>query len=231
MDTWYSPADLTALFLSLKLATITVISLLVIAVPIAWWLANTRWRIRPIVESVIAMPLILPPTVLGFYLLLFLGPSGWGGQFMMVMGKQPLAFSFAGLVIGSIIYSLPFAVQPLQVAFQSIGKSTLEAAATLGASPFDRFFSVVLPLSQRGLLTAGVLTFAHTLGEFGLLLMIGGSIPGRTQVASIAIYDHVEAMDYSSAHTLSLTMLGMSFILLLVVFTFNRQIKLSAPIQ
>lgn len=149
----------------------------------------------------------------------------------MVMGKQPLAFSFAGLVIGSIIYSLPFAVQPLQVAFQSIGKSTLEAAATLGASPFDRFFSVVLPLSQRGLLTAGVLTFAHTLGEFGLLLMIGGSIPGRTQVASIAIYDHVEAMDYSSAHTLSLTMLGMSFILLLVVFTFNRQIKLSAPIQ
>lgn len=231
MDNWYTPADLAALLLSLQLAAITVISLLIIAIPIAWWLANTQWRMRPAIESIIAMPLILPPTVLGFYLLLFLGPSGWGGQFMIMMGEQPLAFSFAGLVIGSIIYSLPFAVQPLQMAFQSIGKNTLEAAATLGASPFDRFFSVVLPLSQRGLLTAGVLTFAHTLGEFGLLLMIGGNIPGRTQVASIAIYDHVEAMNYSSAHTLSLTMLGLSFILLLLVFTFNRQFKITAPLQ
>ena len=228
---WFSPTDLSALWLSLKLASVTVIALMIIAIPLAWWLAHTRWRIRPALESVIAMPLILPPTVLGFYLLLFLGPAGWGGQLMTAIGAQPLAFSFAGLVIGSMIYSLPFAVQPLQAAFQNIGKDAIEVAATLRASPLDRFFSIVLPLSRRGLLTATVLTFAHTLGEFGVLLMIGGNIPGRTQVASIAIYSHVEAMDYEAAHTLSITMLVLSFTLLLLVFMFNRQTKFIVPLR
>ncbi len=225
---WLSPADLSALWLSVKLATVTVIALLSIAIPLAWWLARTRWRLRPALESVIAMPLILPPTVLGFYLLLFLGPTGWGGQFMIAIGEQPLAFSFAGLVIGSMIYSLPFAVQPLQATFQAIDKNVIEAAATLRAKSLDRFFSIILPLSRRGLLTAAVLTFAHTLGEFGVLLMIGGNMPGRTQVASIAIYSHVEAMDYPAAHALSITMLVLSFVLLLLVFMFNRRFKIVA---
>lgn len=229
MPDWYSSADLTALWLSLKLATITVIALLILAMPLAWWLAHTRWRLRPIVESIIAMPLVLPPTVLGFYLLLFLGPNGWGGEIMVAAGQQPLAFTFTGLVIGSMIYSLPFAIQPLQNAFQAIGKDTLEVAATLRASPVDRFVSIVLPLARRGFLTAVVLTFAHTLGEFGVLLMIGGNIPGRTQVASIAIYSHVEAMDYGAAHALSLTLLGLSFALLCVVFTFNRRARFIGP--
>tara|TARA_R110000787_G_scaffold89717_5_gene189784 strand:+ start:1864 stop:2556 length:693 start_codon:yes stop_codon:yes gene_type:complete len=226
---WYASADLTALWLSLKLATITVIALLIIAIPLAWWLAHTRWRLRPVVEAIVAMPLVLPPTVLGFYLLLFLGPSGWGGELMIAAGQRPLAFTFTGLVIGSMIYSLPFAIQPLQNAFQAIGKDMLEVAATLRASPVDRFISVVLPLARRGFLTATVLTFAHTLGEFGVLLMIGGNIPGRTQVASIAIYSHVEAMDYGAAHALSLTLLGLSFVLLCVVFTCNRRVRLIGP--
>ncbi len=229
MSDWYASADLTALWLSLKLATITVIALLIIAIPLAWWLAHTRWRLRPVVEAIVAMPLVLPPTVLGFYLLLFLGPSGWGGELMIAAGQRPLAFTFTGLVIGSMIYSLPFAIQPLQNAFQAIGKDMLEVAATLRASPVDRFISVVLPLARRGFLTATVLTFAHTLGEFGVLLMIGGNIPGRTQVASIAIYSHVEAMDYGAAHALSLTLLGLSFVLLCVVFTCNRRVRLIGP--
>ncbi len=229
MSDWYASADLTALWLSLKLATITVIALLIIAIPLAWWLAHTRWRLRPVVEAIVAMPLVLPPTVLGFYLLLFLGPSGWGGELMIATGQRPLAFTFTGLVIGSMIYSLPFAIQPLQNAFQAIGKDMLEVAATLRASPVDRFISVVLPLARRGFLTATVLTFAHTLGEFGVLLMIGGNIPGRTQVASIAIYSHVEAMDYGAAHALSLTLLGLSFVLLCVVFTCNRRVRLIGP--
>lgn len=220
---WLSPADMQALWLSLRLAGATVAALLILAVPLAWWLANSRWRFRALVEALIAMPLILPPTVLGFYLLLLLSPGGWAGKLMLSLGGQPLAFTFTGLVIGSMIYSLPFAVQPLQTAFQGIAKSTLEAAATLGASPMDRFFSIVLPLARPGLLSAAVLTFAHTLGEFGVLLMIGGNIPGRTQVASIAIYGHVEAMDYGAAHSLSITLLVLSFLLLVLVFTANRQ--------
>jgi molybdate transport system permease protein len=227
---WYTPADLTALWLSMKLATVTVLALLSLALPLSWWLAHSRWRFRPVLEAIIAMPLILPPTVLGFYLLLFLGPMGWGGKFMIALGEPTLAFSFTGLVIGSMIYSLPFAVQPLQAAFQSIDNKFLEVAATLRASPLDRFASVALPLARRGLITAAILTFAHTLGEFGLLLMIGGNIPGRTQVASIAIYNHVEAMDYGSAHVLSLTMLGLSFVLLMVVFMVNRRVSLVNPI-
>ena len=226
MTSWLSPADMQALWLSLRLAGVTVVALLIIALPLAWWLANSRWRFRALVEALIAMPLILPPTVLGFYLLLFLSPSGWAGQVMQALGGQSLAFTFTGLVIGSMVYSLPFAVQPLQTAFQGIAKSTLEAAATLGASPLDRFFSIVLPLARPGLLSAAVLTFAHTLGEFGVLLMIGGNIPGRTQVASIAIYGHVEAMDYNAAHSLSITLLVLSFLLLVLVFTTNRQLGL-----
>ena len=231
LASWLSPADLEALWLSLKLAMVTVVALLALSIPLAWWLAHTRWRSRPVLEALIAMPLILPPTVLGFYLLLFLGPAGWGGQFMAAIGEQALVFSFTGLVIGSMVYSLPFAVQPLQATFQAIDKDSLEVAATLGASPLDRFFSIVLPLSRRGLLTASVLTFAHTLGEFGVLLMIGGNIPGRTQVASIAIYSHVEAMDYGAAHALSVTMLVLSFALLLLVFMFNRQVNMVSSVR
>jgi len=230
---WLSTADIQALWLSLRLAAVTVVALMIIALPTAWWLANSRWRFRALVEALIAMPLILPPTVLGFYLLLFLSPGGWAGRLMQFLGGEPLAFTFTGLVIGSMIYSLPFAVQPLQTAFQGIAKTTLEAAATLGAAPLDRFFSIALPLARRGLLSAAVLTFAHTLGEFGVLLMIGGNIPGRTQVASIAIYGHVEAMDYSAAHGLSITLLLLSFLLLVLVFGANRQLGLfkntSAP--
>lgn len=229
MPDWYTAADLTALSLSLKLASITVVALLVVTLPLAWWLANTRWRLRPALEAILAVPLVLPPTVLGFYLLIFLGPHGWGGAAMQSLGGPSLAFTFTGLVIGSMVYSLPFALQPLQTSFQAIAPQTLEVAASLRASPLDRFFTVVLPLSRRGILTAAVLVFAHTLGEFGVLLMIGGNIPGRTQVASIAIYDHVEAMDYQSAHTLSLTLLALSFILLCAVFLVNRQPKLFGP--
>ena len=218
--------DLTALIITLKLAAITTLILLLLGTPLAWWLARTRWRFKFLLEAVIALPLVLPPTVLGFYLLIALGPHGPIGGLMQSLGGQPLAFTFTGLVIGSVFYSLPFVVQPLQGAFTAIGQRPLEVAATLGASPLDRFFTIAVPLARHGFLTAAVLGFAHTLGEFGVVLMIGGNIPGETQVASIAIYDHVESLEYSHAHWLSAGLLLLSFIMLIMVYALNRRFRM-----
>jgi len=217
------PDDLTAFGLTLKLAAVSTAILLVLGTPLAWWLATTRRRIRPVFDAMISLPLVLPPTVLGFYLLLFLGPNGPLGKLMIAAGGHHLAFTFAGLVIGSVIYSMPFVVQPIRDAFAAAGPKPLEAAATLGAGPWDRFFSVSVPLARRGFLTAAILGFAHTLGEFGVVLMIGGNIPGRTQVLSIAIFDHVEALDYGRAHLLAGGLIVLSFVLLLVVHLANRR--------
>jgi len=214
--------DISALVLSLKLASLTVFILLLIGTPLAWWLARSRWRYKFLLEAVIALPLVLPPTVLGFYLLIALGPHGVVGKISEALGGDSLAFTFSGLVIGSAFYSLPFVVQPLQNAFSAIGKRPLEVAATLGASPLDRFFSVAIPLARQGFLTAAVLGFAHTLGEFGVVLMIGGNIPSKTQVISIAIYDHVESLEYAQAHWLSAGLLLFSFLLLILVYGINR---------
>jgi molybdate transport system permease protein len=222
---FYSADDLIALWISLKLASITVVLLLALCTPLAWWLAMTRSRLRVIGEAVAALPLVLPPTVLGFYLLLFLGPHGWGGRLLHQLGMQPLAFSFGGLVLGSMLYSMPFVIQPLQSAFQSVGARALEAAATLRASPLDRFFTVAVPLARRGFITGAVLAFAHTLGEFGVVLMLGGNIPGRTQTASIVIFNHVEAFDYAAAQRLSATLLLACFGLLLIVYAANRHAR------
>ena len=219
----YSPDDLAALWISLRLAAITVALLLLLCTPLAWWLAMTRSRLRMVGEALAALPLVLPPTVLGFYLLLFLGPHGWGGRLMQQLGMQPLAFSFGGLVLGSMLYSMPFMIQPLQSAFQGVGARELEVAATLRAGPLDRFFSVALPLARRGFITGSVLAFAHTLGEFGVVLMLGGNIPGRTQTASIVIFNHVEALDYAAAQRLSATLLLACFALLLIVYGANRR--------
>jgi molybdate transport system permease protein len=219
-------ADLTALAITLKLALISTLILLLLGTPLAWWLSRTRWKYKFIPEAIIALPLVLPPTVLGFYLLLALGPNGPIGALMTAAGGQPLAFTFSGLVIGSIIYSMPFVVQPLQDAFSAIGRRPMEVAATLGASPLDRFFTVAVPLARPGFLTAAVLGFAHTIGEFGVVLMIGGNIPGQTRVASIAIYDHVEGLQYTQAHWLSATLLVLSFLLLVIVFGLNRRFRL-----
>ena len=221
-----SENDLVALAISLKLAAFTTLILLVIGTPIAWWLARSRWRFKFIVEAIIALPLVLPPTVLGFYLLIMLGPNGPIGGIMQALGGKPLAFTFTGLLLGSVFYSLPFVVQPLQNAFSAIGVQPLDVAATLRASPIDRFFSVAVPLARPGFLTASVLGFAHTLGEFGMVLMIGGNIPGSTQVVSIAIYDHVESLEYTQAHWLSGGLLMLSFLMLLAVYAFNRRLRL-----
>ncbi|WP_417614707.1 molybdate ABC transporter permease subunit [Oceanisphaera sp.] len=218
-----SADDITALLVTLRLAGVTVLVLLVIGMPLAWWLSQTRSRLKTVIEALVALPLVLPPVVLGFYLLLALGPNGIFGKASLALGGGSLAFSFTGLVIGSVFYSLPFVVQPLQGAFTSIGRRPLEVAATLRASPFDRFVTVVLPLSRNGFLTAIVLGFAHTLGEFGVVLMIGGNIPGTTQVVSIAIYDHVETLQYGQAHLLSGLLLVLSFSILLSVYVLNRR--------
>ncbi|WP_455207086.1 molybdate ABC transporter permease subunit [Kaarinaea lacus] len=222
-----STQDLTALWITLQLAAITTILLLIVGTPLAWWLSRTRTRFKAIVEAMVALPLVLPPTVIGFYLLIMLGTNGPVGQFMQAVGAQPLAFTFTGLVVGSIFYSLPFVVQPLQTAFTAIGQRPLEVAATLRASPIDCFFSVVIPMARPGFLTAAVLGFAHTVGEFGVVLMIGGNIPGKTQVLSIAIYDHVEALEYAQAHWLAGGLLILSFLMLLTIYGLNRRFSVA----
>jgi len=211
-----APADLTALGLTLKLAAVSTSVLLIISTPLAWWLAHTRQRLRPLVEALVSLPLVLPPTVLGFYLLLLLGAQGPMGRLMTRLGGHPLAFTFTGLVIGSVVYSLPFVVQPLRDGFVAVGRTPLETAATCGAGPWDRFFRVAVPLARRSFQTAAILGFAHTLGEFGVVLMIGGNIPGQTRVLSIAIYDQVESLAYGNAHLMSAILLVVSFALLLI---------------
>ena len=220
-----TPADFDAIWLTLKLASLTTVLLLLIGTPIAWWLARTRHWAKGPVGAVVTLPLVLPPAVLGFYLLVLMGPDGPVGQFTQSLGLGLLPFTFAGLVVASIIYSMPFVVQPLLQAFEAIGERPLEAAATLRASPWDTFFSVVVPLARPGFITASVLGFAHTVGEFGVVLMIGGNIPGQTQVLSMAIYNHVEALEYAPAHWLAGGMLAFSFIVLLVLNTFKPVLR------
>lgn len=215
-------------WLTLQLAGATTCVLLLLGTPLAWWLSQTRARIKPVIEALTALPLVLPPTVLGFYLLILFSPNApLGGLWRDATGTS-LTFSFGGLVLASCLYSLPFMVQPLQAAFEGVGRGPIEAAASLRAGPLDRFFTVVLPLSLRGYLTAIVLSFAHTIGEFGVVLMVGGNIPGRTRVLSIAIYEHVETIRYDQAHLLSAGLLVFSFLVLLLVYVLNRRIPVGA---
>jgi len=215
--------DLSPIWLTLRLAAVSTVVLLLLGIPLAWWLSCTRSRFKTAIEAVIAMPIVLPPTVLGFYLLVCLGPHGAiGGPWQQLFGYS-LAFTFTGLVIGSVLYSLPFVVQPIQNAFESMGRLPMEVAATLRAAPLDRFLTVALPQARRGLVTGITLRFAHTVGEFGVVLMIGGNIPRETRVLSIAIYDHVEALQYQHAHVLSAGLLAFSFLVLLLVFAINRR--------
>jgi molybdate transport system permease protein len=217
-------SDLAAIWLTVKLASLTTLILLLVGTPIAWWLARSRSWLRGPVGAVVALPLVLPPTVIGFYLLLLLGPHGIVGQATQALGLGSVVFSFSGLVIGSVIYSMPFVVQPLQNAFSAVGDRPLEVAATLRAGPWDTFFNVVVPLARPGFVTASILGFAHTVGEFGVVLMIGGNIPEKTRVVSVQIFDHVEAMEYSQAHWLSASMLVFSFLVLLALYR-SRQGK------
>ena len=219
----FSPEALQAVWLTLRLATLTTVLLLVLATPLAWWLARTPSRWRAPVSALVTLPLVLPPSVLGFYLLVAMGPHGPLGQLTQALGWGVLSFTFTGLLIGSIVYSLPFAVQPLQHAFEAIGARPMEVAATLRARPLDAFFSVALPLARPGLLTAAILSFAHTVGEFGVVLMIGGNIPGRTRVVSTQIYGHVEAMEYAQAHWLAGGMLLFSFVVLFALALLGRR--------
>lgn len=220
-----SPADWQSIWLTIKLATVVTLILLLVGTPIAWALARTRSRFKGPVSALVSLPLVLPPSVLGFYLLLFMGPNGPVGRFTEWLGIGLLPFTFSGLVIASVIYSLPFMVQPIQNAFESIDQRMIEAAATLRASPIDIFFTVIVPLSLPGFLTAMVLTFAHTVGEFGVVLMIGGNIHGQTAVASVQIYDHVESMNYAAANRLSLVMLGFSFLVLLALYLWRPNMR------
>ncbi|MGB5457908.1 MAG: molybdate ABC transporter permease subunit [Gammaproteobacteria bacterium] len=217
--------DWQPVLLTIKLAGLTTLLLLVVGTPIAWWLARSHAWYKQVVASVIAMPLVLPPTVIGFYLLLLMGPNGPVGQLTQSLGLGVLPFTFGGLLIASVFYSMPFVVQPLQNAFEAIGERPLEVAATLRASSIDTFFSVVVPLARSGFLTAAVLGFAHTVGEFGVVLMIGGNIPGETRVLSVAIYDHVETLDYTQAHMLSAGMIGFAFLVLLTLYLVNGRLN------
>ena len=215
------PSALSAVWLTVRLATVVTVLLLVIGTPLAWWLARTRSPWKGAVGAVVALPLVLPPTVLGFYLLVAMGPNGPLGQLTQALGIGLLPFTFAGLVVASIIYSLPFVVQPIQNAFEAIGEGPLEAAATLRASPWNAFWSVAVPLARPGFVSGAILGFAHTVGEFGVVLMIGGNIPAQTRVVSVQIYDHVEALEYAQAHWLSGGMVLFSFIVLFALYTFN----------
>jgi molybdate transport system permease protein len=217
-----SAADRSALWLTLELASVVTVLLLLVATPLAWWLARTPSQWKGPVSALVSLPLVLPPTVLGFYLLLLLGPHGVVGRFTAWLGLGLLPFTFAGLCVASVLYSLPFVVQPIQNAFEAMGQRPLEVAATLRAGPWERFFRVALPLARPGLVTASVLGFAHTVGEFGVVLMIGGNIPDKTRVISVQIYDHVEAMEYAEAHWLSATMVAFSFVVLLAVYGSRR---------
>jgi molybdate transport system permease protein len=213
--------DLSAVELTLKLASLTTLLLLLIGTPIAWWLARTRSRLKGVIGAIVALPLVLPPTVIGFYLLLLMGPHGPIGKLTETLGLGLLPFTFPGLLLASVVYTMPFVVQPLQNAFEAIGDRPLEAAATLRANPLDTFFTVAVPLARPGFLTAAILGFAHTVGEFGIVLMIGGNIPGKTRVVSVQIYDHVEAMEYAEAHWLAGGMVAFAFLVLIALYTFN----------
>jgi molybdate transport system permease protein len=217
-----SSVEWSAVRLTAALAATTTLLLLLVGTPLAWWLARTDSRLKPLWAALVAMPLVLPPTVLGFYLLLLMGPQGALGQLTQSLGLGRLPFTFAGLVVASVLYSMPFVVQPLQQAFEGIAESMLEASATLRAGPWDRFFSVALPLARPGFVTAGVLGFAHTVGEFGVVLMIGGNIPGSTRVLSMAIYDHVEASEFAQAHRLAAGMVAFALLVLLMLYAVNR---------
>lgn len=218
----FSAADLTAVWLTIKLAGVVTLLLLIMGTPVALWLTRTRSWWKGPVSAVVALPLVLPPTVLGFYLLLAMGPHGFVGQFTQAIGLGTLPFTFWGLAVASLFYSMPFVVQPIQNAIEALGEAPQEAAMTLRAGPWDCFFTVVLPLAKPGYLTAAVLGFAHTVGEFGVVLMIGGNISGETRVASVQIYNHVEALEYAQAHTLAGGMLLFAFVVLLIAYTFNR---------
>jgi molybdate transport system permease protein len=213
--------DWTAVRLTAALAALTTVLLLALGTPLAWWLARTRSPVKPVAASLVAMPLVLPPSVIGFYLLVLMGPQGPVGQATQALGLGRLPFTFAGLVVASVLYSMPFVVQPLQQAFEAIPERALEAAATLRAGPWDRFFSVALPLARPGLLTASVLGFAHTVGEFGVILMIGGNIPGRTRVLSVAVYEHVEAAEFAQAHRLAAGMVAFAGVVLVTLYLVN----------
>lgn len=217
-----SSADQSALLLSLQLATVATLIMLILGAPLAWWLSRTASKWKALVNTLVALPIVLPPTVLGFYLLIILGPHGWVGEWVRGLGLEPFPFSFKGLVLASVLYSLPFVVQPLQTAFAAIDQRWLDTAATLRASPIDSFFNVVLPLAKPGFLSATVLGFAHTVGEFGVVLMIGGNIPDKTRVVSVQIYNHVEALEYPQAHALAAILLGFSFGVLLLLYN-NRK--------
>lgn len=221
----FSPADLAAIWLTVRLAGTVTILLLIVGTPLAWWLARTQSRWKGPIGAVVALPLVLPPTVLGFYLLIAMGPDGAIGQLTQALGLGTLPFTFWGLVVASMIYSLPFVVQPIQNAIEAIGDRPLEVAATLRAGPVDRFVSIVLPLAKPGFISAAILGFAHTVGEFGVVLMIGGNIPGETQVVSVQLYDHVEALEYGQANQLALALIVFSFLILLALYGFRRKRK------
>jgi molybdate transport system permease protein len=226
-----TPADLGALILTFKVASIATSLMLMFGTPLAWWLARTRSSWKGIINAVVALPLVLPPTVLGFYLLMVMAPTGAIGRFTAWLGLGALPFTFPGLVIASVLYSLPFVVQPLQASFSAIGEQPLEAAATLRASPLDTFFSVVVPLAKPGFLSAAILGFAHTVGEFGVVLMVGGNIPNKTRVVSVQIYNHVEALEYSEAHWLAGCLLLFSFSVLLVLYTVLKTHPIAHPLK
>ena len=224
-----SSIDLDVIWLTLRLAATVTLILLLVSIPLAWWLSQTRCRAKFLVGALLTLPMVLPPSVLGFYLLILMGPRGPVGELTAALGLGTLPFTFAGVVVAAVIHSLPFVIQPLQNTFEAIGRRPLEVAATLRASPWDTFLNVVMPLSRRGILTAGVLGFCHAIGEFGVILMIGGNIPGKTRVISVQIYNHVEALEYTQAHYLALGMLFFSFLALLIIYTWgNKPVRSAA---